>query len=816
MGILLLIAVFAPLVGMLALVAFQHWTRRAPGWAALPFPLISIGCIIPVALSNPSFGQRVFSLPWIPSLSLDLSLLADGLSIFFGLVVSGMGVLIVFYAIHYFGREAKNQLRFFCYLLIFMTAMLGTVFAGNLLLLFVFWEITGISSFLLIGFLHEKEESRAGARMALLTTVLTGLGLLAGVVCLYLATGTMSLTELMTTDISELPQGLLLGAFFLIMLGAFGKSAQFPFHFWLPNAMAAPTPVSAYLHSATMVKLGVFLVARTFPIFNGMDYWNSLLMLVGFTTFLLAAVLALLSNKLKAILAYSTVSQLGFLVGFYGIADHKGTHFDYVHILNHVFYKGCLFMVVGIIDHATHIKDIRQLGGLGKRLPLLAIITLISAAAMAGLPFTTGFISKEYMLKEKFLYWLSDGFLNWFPLTVVIVGSVLKVAFSARLFFNIYRGSETPEVRAHFHHPGFWVQLPPLLLAGAAVVFGTFPALLDPFIDKLYVEGLHSHYKGNPDYVLSKWHGWTREFFTSLGIVLLGAGLYVWANRRRWSFTRIPVWLQFDAAFERGVSALPVVSKRITGWLRSDAPMDYLPIIGGFVVVCTSWMFLGALSGGEAIWPSLAGMDLLHWLLVLLLGMSALGVVVAPSWPAQVVALSIVGLLVTFFFVLMRAPDLAMTQLLIEATTLILILLLLARFPKRAQEGENQTRDHWPRKTLNTLLATATGLLMAALTFVFAAQKHPDFAGQFFLDNTVKGAKGTNTVNTILVDFRGFDTLMEITVLLIATLGCIGLLMRYRRTPDETAAAEAGPPGFGTKNALKSQNSEFRSQNSEN
>lgn len=788
----LLLALGLPFLGAPLIALAGRRLGPRVGWLALAFPVISTGALLALAANIDLPARVVIEWPWVPSLGVNLSFLVDGLSIFFGLVVSGMGCLIVFYAIHYLGHDYEHLGRFYCYLVLFMGAMLGTVFANHLVLLFIFWELTGIASFLLIGFLHGEEGSRVGARQALLVTGTTGLALFAGVVLLQQLAGTASLADLLANPppLGENRTAITV-AMLLLLAGAFGKSAQFPFHFWLPNAMAAPTPVSAYLHSATMVKLGVFLVARFYPLFIEHHWWATLLTVIAFTTMALGAVLALLSHDLKAILAFSTVSQLGYLIGYYGLGPANGVEYDYLHILNHVFYKGALFMIVGVVAHAAGIRDIRQLGGLFRRMPLLGVTTLIAAATMAGIPGTTGFLSKEMMLKEIFEAMRTQDELGLYATACVILTSVVKVAFSARLFANIFLGAKPDQVRQNFHAPSVWMQLPPVLLAVCALVLGVFPGLLDAPFRALAVEGL------NRPQPLALWHGFTKELLVSSLVVAVGFALYWFGENTNWRWHNIPGWLRFDAVFEAGVEAFSKFTKTATRVLCADQPVHYLPIIVTFFV---------ALVGGGLLWnatdlprllvPDWSAVHPLRALAAGLIALATLGVLLLRRWTAQLISLSVAGFLTCFYFVLYRAPDLALTQILVETVTLILVLLLLARFPRSAQEGEERRKPVKFRRVFHVLLALSVGGLATALVLVLTANPHPDPIGRNFLARTVELAEGSNAVNTILVDFRGFDTLGEITVLVIATLGCLGLLMRYKRTPEEYRQGPHGPPGF--------------------
>jgi NADH:ubiquinone oxidoreductase subunit 5 (subunit L)/multisubunit Na+/H+ antiporter MnhA subunit/multisubunit Na+/H+ antiporter MnhB subunit len=767
------------------------------GWVALVFPLLAALAVGWLTARSATAGPIAVEWPWVPSLGLPLAFRADGLSSFFGVVVSVMGVLITFYARFYLDDHYRHHGRFYAYLLIFMAAMLGTVFANHLLVLFIFWELTGITSFLLIGFSHESGESRRGARMAFLVTSLTGLCLLAGVVLMGQVSGTYELDHLLREGLDPSdPRSK--AALVLVMVGAFGKSAQIPFHYWLPNAMAAPTPVSAYLHSATMVKLGVFLSARLFPVFGEFELWAPLVTTVALLTMTLGAWLALLSHDLKAILAYSTVSQLGFLIGYYGLGPPGGMTYDYLHILNHVYYKGCLFMVVGIVDHATGTRDVRRLGGLFRRMPMVGLAALLACAAMAGLPGTTGFLSKEMMLKEIFTMSELHGGLGTFAMICVVLTSLMKVLFSARIFFGVFLGPESEQVKAHFHETSRWMTLAPLLLAMGTLVCGLFPVLWELPFNLLAVEGLHAPTEQH----LTLWHGFNRELAVSAALVVGGLGLFFAGRRRIWARVRVPGWLQHDVWFERGLDRFGLATKWVVAKMGTDRPVVYLPVIltavvlllGGFLAVRVGSMDLaGELRNAIENQPWSG----LRVLVASLLGLSTLGVVVLRRWTTQLVSLTVAGFLTTFYYVLYRAPDLALTQILVETVTLFLVLLLLARFPRATAEGEAADQRFTKRQIYPLILATAVGVLMTSLVLLLRTAPAERTVGQHHLEIAGPLAKGGNVVNTILVDFRGLDTLGEITVLIIAMLGCLGLFLRYKRTPEEYRQGAKGPPGFG-------------------
>ncbi len=762
------------------------------GLLALLAPLAST-VLLTVLIRDHWTGGTVATsvIEWVPFLGINLSLVLDGVSIFYGYVILGVGMLVCGYAAFYFERGAKNLGPFFAYLLLFMTSMLGAVFANNLISLFVFWELTGVASFLLIGFSYEKRIARLGARRALLVTFSTGLCLLAGFILLAQQAGTYELSEIAARGGKALEGAGWLAPVMmaLIMLGAFGKSAQFPFQFWLPGAMAAPTPVSAYLHSATMVKLGVFLSARMFPIFRDLDLWLPLVAGVGFFTMLLGSFLALRSNDLKEILAYSTVSQLGFLIGFYGLGGGEGLRMDLLHVVSHVFYKGALFMVAGIVDHAAGPRDVRELGGLARRLPLTALSALIAAAALAGLPPTTGFISKELMLAGLGDLWTERGALVLCFYAALLLSAVMTVAFALRFFLGVFGGKEP--ANAHFHSPGFMIQLPPLLLAGAALGFGLFPGVLGGLLDHLKVPGVQE----SAAFKVSLWHGINRELLLSAAAIASGAMLYFWANKLEWRWARIPPFLRFDKVFDHSVDALGYVAKRITLALRADWPPAYLPIViftllafvlGSFFTHLEAFENFGALERRINPWRSLIGV---------MVCIGLVGVLTLRRWTAQLVALSVSGFFLTFYFVLYKAPDLAMTQILVESASVVLVLVLIARFSTGSRAGTRFEFRWNVRQVTRALLSLGMGA-MATLLVIFAdLNRHPDPVGYQMLALSKPLAEGNNGVNTILVDFRAFDTMGEITVLLIATLAGLGLMVHYKRQDRKSRSAFAAP-GF--------------------
>ncbi|MBL9186830.1 MAG: DUF4040 domain-containing protein [Opitutaceae bacterium] len=793
MAAALLLAVFAPLALAVVLPRVGLRLGSVTGWLALLAPLISLASLGWVLTVHGTHAPPV-TFEWIPALGINLTLLPDGLALFYGVVVLGVGVLVVIYAANYLDGHYRDHGAFYAYLLVFMSAMLGTVLSGNLMVLFVSWELTGLASFLLIGFLHEEKKSAYGARMALLTTGLTGLSLLVGVVLLGRVFGTYELSAIFGAPVPPEKAGQLTWAFLFCAIGIFGKSAQFPFCYWLPNAMAAPTPVSAYLHSATMVKLGVFLTARLLPCFHGLPEWTPLLVVVGFGTMLLGVMLAIVSHDLKGVLAWSTVSQLGLLIGYYGLfAAGAPLRWDYVHILNHVFYKACLFMVVGIIDHSTGTRDLRQLGGLFRLMPLTGLAAAIGLAAMAGLPLTTGFLSKEMLLKSIFDFWRSNHALADFAAGAVIVGSVLKVVFALRIFNRGFLGRPTEAVTAHWHAPSLALQVAPLLLAGATVFFGVAAGAFGRLGDVFALVGVH-----DAPAELHLWHGFTPELLASAGIVAAGAGLYFALGRMGWARLSAPRVLAFDRGFEVLMERIPAFGHWTIRLTQADRPLHYLPVVLIAMLALGAGWAWHASDGFRAVLASIAPWpDEIYgyhrFFVVALVAGALVAVLTARGWVTQLLGLSVIGFLVSFYFVLAKAPDLALTQILVETAALLLVLMFIMRL-KRAGRRASPPRDGRVFSAVRIALAVGGGLAAAGAMLLFQTPASDGKVGAQLLARSLPEAKGANAVNTALIDFRGLDTFFEILVLLVATLGCLGLLMRRRadRPPRPCPPPAAG------------------------
>lgn len=712
-----------------------------------------------------SGGVARMDVPWLPQLGLSLSFFVDGLGLFFATLILAIGLLIILYARFYLDRDDPMG-RFFCYLLLFQGSMIGIVLSDNILLLVVFWELTSLTSFLLIGYWYHLPASRAGALMALVVTGAGGLALIAGMLILGHIAGTFQLSEILNRGDLIKASPLYLPALLLILAGAFTKSAQFPFHFWLPHAMAAPTPVSAYLHSATMVKAGVFLLARLWPVLSGTPEWFLIVSLTGLVTMVIAAWIALFKDDLKGLLAFSTVSHLGLLTMLLGFGTRMGVVAAVFHILNHATFKAALFMSAGIVDHETGTRDIRRLGGLRHLMPVTSGLAIVAAASMAGMPLLNGFLSKEMMLEEA-AHTVYAGQAWLFPLFATI-GALLSAAYSARLIFHVFFGKERHDYPHHPHDPPFGMWLPVAILVVPVIAIGVWPAMLaGPIVE---VTARAAAGGALPDYHLALWHGLTPAL--GMSVIAIGGGLallwgYAAANRIRLSLPRPDAMTMFTAAIAGMVRlARAAMSRLDDGYLpRYMAVMVCAIGVLGFA----GFMHTGPVSiaGDRATLPATLTTTT-GWVLLLL----ACGLVV---WRHHdrllaLIVTSIVGLVVSLAFLQFSAPDLALTQISVEVVTTILLLLAINLLPRT-------TPDEMPLRSKIGAggLAVVGGLGVAALTYAVMTRGFETISG-YHIEQSKPGGGGTNVVNVILVDFRGYDTFGEIIVLAIAALTIFALL----------------------------------------
>lgn len=707
------------------------------------------------------------SWPWIEKLGLNIQFHVDGLGLLFGGMILGIGLLVIVYGRHYlYLRDPMGN--FYTYLMLFQGAMVGIVLSNNVLLLSVFWELTSLSSFLLIGFWGHSATGRQGARMALTVTGLGGLSLLGGMLLLARISGSYELTEILASGDVIRQSDLYPIALGLILLGCFTKSAQFPFHFWLPHAMAAPTPVSAYLHSATMVKAGVFLLARFWPVLSGTDYWFYSVSSIGLVTMLVGGVLAFYKDDLKAILAFSTVSHLGLMTMLLGFNSELAVVACVFHIINHSTFKAALFMNAGVVDLAVGTRDISRLGGLRHLMPGAALLGTLAALSMAGLPPMNGFLSKEMMLEEA--AHTSWGGSVWLVPTLVVVASIFSFAYSLRYAIYVYFGKVRKDYPKPPQDPGWGLWLPTLLLVGLGLTIGMFP---ETFAGSL-VRAASTSVIGQPlqkKFYLAIWHGWTPALWMSIAIVLIGT---LWLlgytyTRRVWDYLPIP---DAKKIFDQCIESLAWLSKLVTLRLHNGSLPRYIGVIIASAVVMGCIVFwrqsAGIQPGDRKLIPAYS-IGLVGFILIVVPSLFVL--FRQESRLVVLVVVNVLGLITTLAYVYFSAPDLALTQISVEVVTLVLMLLALYFLPKRSVE-ERPVTQRWG----HAFLAATAGLGVAGISWLMMSSNPTYLLSEYYWYNAVPGSGGHNVVNVILVDFRGFDTFGEIMVLGIAALIIYALL----------------------------------------
>lgn len=760
---------FAVLSGFV-LAIFIPWLGRLVGknigWVAALIPL-SIFAIISSYIPSIAEGRTLgATISWVPQLDINLSFFLDGLSLLMVLIVSGVGTFILIYAGGYLKGDPRIN-RFYVIILIFMASMLGVVLADSLLLLFIFWELTSISSFMLIGFNHESEKSRKSAQQALLITGSGGLALLAGLILLALAGGSWQLSGLLAQGTAVQSHPLYLPALILILAGAFTKSAQFPFHFWLPNAMAAPTPVSAYLHSATMVKAGVYLLARLYPVLGGTEVWFYSLVVFGGTTAVLGAWLSWQQTDLKRIMAYSTVSALGMLVFLLGIGSKIALESAVLFLFVHSLYKGGLFMTAGAIDHETGTRDVRKLAGLARLMPYTLVGVALAVLSMAGIPPLLGFIGKELIYEAT----LEAETASLILTAVALLTNIFLVAAGGVILIKPFFGQPDESTAKPHHAAPLSLWLGPVVLGLIAIGFGLFSAsnfvthqLLEPAAIAVYGHELELH--------LGLWHGFTPMLI--LSIVTIAAGLGLYALHQRWrpsvtaADTAVSQRVGPERLYDRGFDGLI----DFAGWLTEAIQNGYLR---HYLLWIMATLIL--LVGGTLLWSETAVLPALSLgvipneiiLTVVIVG-ATLMIVTARSRLAAVAALGIVGYGMALIFIFYGAPDLAMTQFSIETLTVILFVLVLYRLPYFSTTHSTRTR-------IRTIIVSVLfGVLMSTLALAAIAIPASTHVTDFYAEGSYLLANGHNIVNVILVDFRALDTMVEITVLSVAAVGVYALL----------------------------------------
>ncbi|APH03869.1 Na+/H+ antiporter subunit A [Bacillus weihaiensis] len=798
---LLHVAIISPfLLAILVPFLYKYFRTIHTGWFVLVLPVLLFAYFIQFVSTNMHGETITKTANWIPSLGINFTAYIDGLGLLFALLITGIGALVVLYSIYYLSKDKEQLNTFYVYLLMFMGAMLGVVLSDNLIVLYTFWELTSLSSFLLIGYWYTREKSRYGAQKSMLITIFGGLLMLGGFVLLYMMTNTFSIREIITQVPDITQHALFIPALILILFGAFTKSAQFPFYIWLPDAMEAPTPVSAYLHSATMVKAGIYIVARFSPIFSGTPEWFWIVSAFGIFTMFWGSFNAVKQTDLKGILAFSTVSQLGMIMSMLGVGSAAiaidsiddgfytvATTAAIFHLINHATFKGSLFMVVGIIDHETGTRDIRKLGGLMSFMPITFTIAIIGAFSMAGLPPFNGFLSKEMFFTSMTRVVEMDVF-NLealgllFPI-IAWVASIFTFIYSMVIVFKTFTGKFQPEkLKKKPHEAPIGMLISPIILASLVFIFFFFPNILaytiiEPamasVIPSLLGDDKHFHIHITP------WHGFNLELFMTLGVIALGVVGYLSLSKWRSVYGLVPEKLTLNKGYDRALFTLDKSSSTLTKFYMTGFIRDYLAYIFTFFIILLATSLI-ITDGFEFQLAGTAPIGIYEAVLAAVMVIGTITVLFSKSRLTAIIALGSVGYSLSLFFVLFRAPDLALTQLLVETVSVALFLLCFYHLPE-FKKKEKMLRF----KLTNLIISLGVGTIVTLLALSANSQRVSETISTYFIENSYELAGGKNMVNVILVDFRGFDTLFEITVLGIAALGIYSMIRLRVRKGEE-------------------------------
>ncbi|UOE95617.1 Na+/H+ antiporter subunit A [Alkalihalobacillus sp. LMS39] len=779
---------------------YKYVRKIHTGWFVLLLP-ITLFILFLQYLPTTSSGLVVMeTIAWVPSLGINFTVYLDGLSLLFALLITGIGALVVLYSIYYLSNKTESLNNFYVYLLMFMGAMLGVVISDNLIVLYVFWELTSLASSLLISYWFHREKSTYGAQKSMLITVFGGFGMLGGFSLLYVMTNTFSIRGIIEQADVIAQNPLFIPAMLLVLLGAFTKSAQFPFHIWLPDAMEAPTPVSAYLHSATMVKAGIYLVARLTPVFGGVAEWFWIISAVGLFTLLWGSVSAVRQKDLKSILAFSTISQLGLIMCLLGLGSaslysgFEGTETilfttatlaAIFHLINHATFKGSLFMTVGIIDHETGTRDIRKLGGLMAIMPITFTISLVGLAAMAGLPPFNGFLSKEMFFTGLVNATQLDIFnmQTWgfiFPI-VGWVASVFTFVYCLIMFFKTFFGKFKPEnfdVK-HVHEAPIGMLISPIILGSLVILIGFFPNLLTHSIIEPAISAILPDQRFYLD--IYHWHGINTELLMTLGVIAFGTVIYLTAKK----WMQLSIYLRerdpLNYMYDNGLIGLIKGSTKVTQMQMTGLLRDYFAYMLTFFILAIGYTFI-RYEAFAIDTVNVAPISPFMWILVLIFIAATLSVPFIHHRISAVIVVGVIGFLIALFFAVFSAPDLVLTQLLVETVMVVLLLLAFYHLPELRKE------KFTPRfNGVNLIISIGVGVLVtltALSSFALSNQNGLQPISDFFLENAYKLAGGKNVVNVILVDFRGIDTLLEVLVLGIAALGVVTLI-KLRMTGRE-------------------------------
>lgn len=795
-GIILfqVLCIFIPILAALFIPFFYKKVRTIhTGWFVLIVPLFLVTFYAPYIPVVANGDTVIAQLDWIPSLGISFVSYLDGLSLLFSLLISGIGALVVLYSIYYLDRKKEQLHNFYVYLLMFMAAMLGVVQSDNMITLYLFWELTSVSSFLLIGYWFNRDKSRFGALKSMVITVAGGMMMLGGFVSLSLMGGTFSIRELIEQAPELAAHDTFIIALLLILLGAFTKSAQFPFYIWLPDAMEAPTPVSAYLHSATMVKAGIYLVARFTPIFAISEVWIWLVAGIGLLTLFWGSFFAVKQTDLKGILAFSTVSQLGLIMSLLGVgamAYHvdgaENTIFKYAafaaifHLINHATFKGSLFMIAGIVDHETGTRDIRKLGGLMSLMPVSFTVALIGSFSMAGLPPFNGFLSKEMFLTAMLSITEFDffNFTTWGVLFPIIawIASVFTFIYSFYFVFKTFTGKlDVEQLPKKPHEAPIGMLISPVILAGLVVAIFFIPNIIADTFIKPAVTAIQPFLYSSPkeiDIHVAAWHGEiTPELLMTIGIVVIGLIAFMLLSKWQKIYDAFPPKLTLNNLYDFVIYELSDTwMSRFSGLYMTGSIRSYLGFMfGGISVIVIGTLFIK--DAFTISFEDTSNISLYEIILVIVLIIGTITTVFARSRITSIVALGAVGYTVSLFFVIFNAPDLALTQLVIETISVALFLLAFYHLPK-FQKAEERTRFKYGR----AIISATVGIMVTLLALSAHSQKLIPSIAQYYKETVYTLAGGGNIVNVILVDYRGFDTLFEIAVLSIAGIAIYGMI----------------------------------------
>jgi multicomponent Na+:H+ antiporter subunit A len=775
-----MLVIFIPFIFAGLVPAASRILKQRIGWFAVAVAALTLLLILRIAPTI-IHGETIYGeINWLPTAGINFSVYADGLSLLIGILASGIGVIIMSYSTGYLSNK-EDLPRYYQYLLLFMGSMIGMVFSANTIQLFIFWELTSITSFMLIGYWNDKPESIYGATKALVLTAAGGLVMLAGFLLLKVITGTFDIpTILQDESIIKTIHGhdLFLITLLFLFIGAAAKSAQGPFYIWLPNAMEAPTPVSAFLHSATMVKAGIYLIARIHPLFAGTDAWFILVSGTGMVTMVVAGFLAFRQTDIKAILAYSTVSQLAYLMTMYGYTTHLepgiGVAAATFHLVNHATFKASLFLVAGIVAHEATTRDIRKLGGLRKEMPLTFIIASIGALAMAGLPPLNGFLSKEMFYESSLEMGNALGSpFNIIVPAIAVMGGVLTFAYSIKLIDGIFLGKRKNDgLPVHIHDPPAVMLIPAAFLAALVVLFGLVPSIpihtiVEPTTSGILLEHVELH--------VEMWHGFTPSALMTVITFTLGLMVYskydviaAWQDRFNLRYPHISVNYYYDLLVNNAKAS----ARRISSITQPGTIKTYFSALIYTMVVLVGIPII--LLGADVI-PHSLNFDIAIYEVLIMLFMVIAGIaaVILPAYLPAIIALSALGYLVSLLFIYLKAPDLALTQVLVETLSTIIFLLIVVKIPQKFKEKISTATLLRDLIIAGTVASTVFIILINATQGII-----PPFESlsHYFIENSLTLAGGHNIVNVIIVDFRGYDTLGEISVLCLAAFGVYNLI----------------------------------------